>query len=88
MQTPIKKPWVPFDNNHAERSIRPAVVMRKNSYSNRSASGADTQSVLMSIFRTLKQRNHHPTKIVTEALTTYLTTGHLPPLPQQIASDG
>ncbi|MDO4588123.1 MAG: transposase [Planctomycetia bacterium] len=27
---------LPFDNNHAERSIRPAVIMRKNSYGNRS----------------------------------------------------
>ena len=35
----LEKPWLPFDNNHAERSIRPAVVMRKNSYANRSAPG-------------------------------------------------
>lgn len=84
----LEKPWLPFDNNHAERSIRPAVVMRKNSYANRSARGADTQSILMSIFRTLKQRNHHPTKIVTEALTTYLTTGQLPPLPHKTAPSG
>jgi transposase len=84
----LEKPWLPFDNNHAERSIRPAVVMRKSSYANRSARGAGTQAVLMSIFRTLKQRNHHPTKIITEALTTYLTTGQLPPLPQKTASSG
>ncbi len=55
---------VPFDNNHAERSIRPAVVMRKNQYGNRSASGAETQALLMSIYRTLQQRrprsiDHH-----------------------------
>jgi transposase-like protein len=42
---------VPSDNNHAERSIRGAVVMRKNSYCNRSAEGAKTQAILMSVFR-------------------------------------
>ena len=30
---------VPFDNNHAERAIRPAVIIRKNSYANRSHRG-------------------------------------------------
>jgi len=50
---------VPFENNHAERAIRPAVLIRKNSYNNRSRRGADTQAVLMSVYRTLKQRGHH-----------------------------
>jgi transposase len=72
---------VPFDNNHAERAIRPAVIIRKNSYANRSDRGADAQAVLMSIYRTLKQRNHDPITILRSALTTYLTTGQLPPLP-------
>ena len=35
-------PDVPFENNHGERSIRPAVIIRKNSYCNRSQRGADT----------------------------------------------
>ena len=72
---------VPFDNNHAERAIRPAVIIRKNSYANRSDRGADAQAVLMSIYRTLKQRGHDPITILRNALTTYLTTGQLPPLP-------
>ena len=33
--------------------IRPAVVLRKNSQSNRSKKGAATQAVLMSVYRTL-----------------------------------
>ena len=45
---------VPFDNNHAERAIRPAVMIRKNSFGNRSDRGADTQAVLMSVYRTLQ----------------------------------
>ena len=56
----LDQPGVPFDNNHAERALRPAVIIRKNSYGNRSKRGADTQAVLMSIFRTLKQRGHDP----------------------------
>jgi transposase len=78
---------VPFDNNHAERSIRPAVILRKNSYGNRSQRGADCQAVFMSVFRTLKQRGHDPIRTTIHAVTHYLTTNQLPPLPQN-ASDG
>ena len=77
----LDQPGVPFDNNHAERSIRPAVIIRKNSYGNRSEQGADTQAVLMSIFRTLKQRGYDPIQTVTEAISKYLQSGQLPPLP-------
>jgi transposase len=72
---------VPYDNNAGERAIRPAVIIRKNSYSNRSKRGADTQAVLMSIYRTLKQRGHDPLTIITNALGEYLATGKLPALP-------
>jgi len=79
---------VPFDNNHAERSIRPAVILRKNSYGNRSQQGADCQAVLMSVFRTLKQRGHDPIRTVIEAIENYITTKQLPPLPEpKITSD-
>jgi transposase len=44
-------PQIPFENNFAERQIRPAVILRKNSQSNRSDRGATTQAVLMSIYR-------------------------------------
>ena len=78
----LDQPNVPFDNNAAERAIRPAVIIRKNSYGNRSDQGADCQAVLMSIFRTLKQRGHDPIRTITNALATYLTTGRLPALPE------
>jgi len=77
----LDDPAVPFDNNAAERAIRPAVIIRKNSYGNRSQRGADTQAVLMSIYRTLKQRGHDPLKTITTTLGDYLRTGKLPPLP-------
>ncbi len=72
---------VPFENNFAERQIRPAVILRKNSQSNRSDQGAATQAVLMSVYRTLRLRGLAPTKTIADALKTYLTTGQLPPLP-------
>jgi hypothetical protein len=84
----LDHPEVPSDNNHAERQIRPAVMMRKNSYANGSDDGAETQSVLMSVFRTLKQRGHNPVSTVLEAVRTYLRTGQLPPLPKRIAEIG
>jgi uncharacterized protein (UPF0297 family) len=67
-----------FDNNHAERCIHPAVIIRKKSYGNRSQRGADCQAVLMSVFRTLKQRGHDPIRTVVTALEHYLLTGQLP----------
>lgn len=79
---------VPFDNNLAERAIRPAVIIRKNSYCNRSERGADIQAVLMSIYRTLTQRGHPFLETITQALRTYCTTGHLPPLPANSSGFG
>jgi hypothetical protein len=79
---------VPSDNNHAERAIRPAVIIRKNSQSNRSERGADTQAILMSVYRTLKQRGHPPLNALIEALQTYLRTGQMPALPTNLTPDG
>jgi len=72
---------VAFENNFAERQIRPAVILRKNSPSNRSERGAATPTILMSVYRTLKLRGLNPTKTIADALKTYVTTGKLPPLP-------
>jgi len=81
-------PGVPFENNPAERAIRPAVIIRKNSLCNRSAEGARTQALFMSIYRTLKQRGHPPLDTLTQALRTYMTSGQLPPLPPPVAPSG
>lgn len=84
----LDHPDVPFDNNLAERAIRPAVIIRKNSYGNRSEQGADLQAILMSIFSTLKKRGHNPVATICNALTTYLRTNQLPPLPPQTTAGG
>jgi transposase len=74
---------VPPDNNHGERQVRPAVIIRKNSLCNRSEQGAATQAILMSVYRTLKLRGLDPTKTIAEALRTFLQCGTLPTLPAE-----
>lgn len=81
----LSEPEVQPTNNQAEREIRPAVIIRKNSLGNRSEKGANCQAVLMSIYRTLKRRGLNPIDTVVEALREYVKTGKLPPLP---TSDG
>jgi transposase len=84
----LDKVEVPFDNNHAERQIRPAVIIRKNSLCNRSADGAHTQAVLMSVYRTLRLRGRDPTPTIAAALRKLLQTGTLPSLPVETVADG
>lgn len=84
----LDHPDVPFENNLAERMIRPAVIIRKNSQSNRSDKGAVTQAVLMSLYRTLRLRGHDPMTTIANALRAYLTSGQLPPLPVESVADG
>ena len=81
-------PAIAFENNFAERMIRPAVILRKNSQSNRSDRGALTQAVLMSIYRTLRLRGHDPLQTIAAALRTYLQSGTLPPLPHPATANG
>jgi transposase len=50
-------------NNAAEREIRPAVLMRKTSYGNRSDQGTENQAILMSMIRTAKKRGMSFTKM-------------------------
>ena len=88
MLTFLHRAEAPFENNFGERSIRGAVIMRKNSYNNRSEKGASTQSVLMSVFFTIKQRGLNPVDTVKKALKTYIKTGHLPALKDFTASNG
>ena len=84
----LDTPGVPPDNNHGERMIRPAVIIRKNSLCNRSEQGAATQAVMMSIYRTLKLRGVDPLQTIVAALRQYLKTGVLPPLPSEIVANG
>jgi len=77
----LDHPHAPWENNFAERQIRPAVILRKNSQANRSEKGAATQAVLMSIFRTLHLRGLDPVDTLAQALRHHRLHGQLPPLP-------
>ena len=82
----VERKDVPSSNNKGEREIRPAVLMRKASYGSGSDRGAATRSVLMSIYRTLKQRGVDALAVTEAALRTYIATGKLPPLPTKATS--
>ena len=84
----VREPHVPFENNFAERMIRQAVIMRKNSYNKLSTKGASTQAILMSVLTTLKQRGRNPIRTIEQALRTYITTGNLPALKQFASANG
>lgn len=79
---------VPATNNHAEREIRPAVLMRKASYGNASVQGAETRAILMSIYRTLRSRGLDPLAETRQALETLAKNGQLPKLPTNQTSTG
>lgn len=80
---------MPFENNFAERQMRPAVIIRKSegdqcgspNLANRSDRGATTQAVLMSIYRTLNLRGLDPIQTTVDALREYVSNGKLPELP-------
>lgn len=79
---------VPSSNNHAEREVRPAVLMRKASYGSQSERGAATRGILMSVCRTLRKRGLDPLQTILDALRTYAATGTLPPMPEKDCSGG
>ncbi|MFC1601488.1 transposase [Candidatus Sumerlaeota bacterium] len=78
----LDNPAVPADNNRAEREIRPPVIARKNSFQNASQNGARSQAIPMSIYRTLKLRDHDPLESIADALTIFIARGTLPELPR------
>jgi hypothetical protein len=80
----LDRPEADWNNNLAERMIRPAVILRKNSQCNRSDRGAATQAVLMTIHRTLKLRGIEPQQEIADALSAYAATGILPPMPSGV----
>ena len=87
MFTFLDRPEADWNNNFAERQIRPAVILRKNSQCNRSERGAATQAVLMSVYRTLKLRGMDPRAEIEKALRAWSESGQLPPLPEPVVAE-
>lgn len=73
---------VDADNNHGEREIRPAVQMRKAYGGNRSEKGAQTQAVMMTIFRTLHKRGIDPIAFLMRCLKNKFEQGGRPSMDQ------
>jgi len=51
-------------NNHAEQQMRPPVLIRKVSQQNRSEEGAQTQAILMTLFRSAHLQGHNPVELL------------------------
>ncbi len=81
----LTHPEVPASNNHGEREVRSAVLIRKIRYGNRSDQNALDQGVFISIFRTLKRRGYNPIATLVAALREFIRTGHMPPFPPLIS---
>ena len=64
-------------NNHAEQQMRPAVISRRMSQQNRSEAGAQTQAILMSLFRTAVLQGLNPVEYVKELGETAIKRRHL-----------
>lgn len=73
---------VDADNNHGEREIRPAVQMRKAYGGNRSDRGAETQAIMMTIFRTLQKRKIDPVAFLCRCLCEQIKHNECPSLDQ------
>jgi len=66
--TYLRREGVEATNWRAEQAIRPAVVNRKVWGGNRTATGAHTQQVLVSLLRTCQQQARDPTPILIDLL--------------------
>ncbi len=73
-------PALPATNWPAEQATRPAVVNRKVWGGNRTAAGAEAQSVLMSVIATCRQQTRSALEFVSQSLRGFLTSVFAPTL--------
>lgn len=59
---------IPLSNNEAERSIRHAVMGRKNFYGSKTINGADTAAILYSVIESCKKVQVDPTTFIRQAI--------------------
>ena len=71
---------IPLSNNEAERTIRHAVVGRKNYYGSGSHTGAETAATLFSIIESCKKNDIDPRTYLSLALH-MVADGKIPPTP-------
>ena len=67
MFTFLDQPGLPKDNNPAERSIRPHVIVRNRSFQNRTEKGADAHAALTSVIYSLMLQKQNPLEEIRKA---------------------
>ena len=75
----VDYPKLDLDNNKSERSLRPAVVGRKNYYGSGSQTSAQLAATMMSLFATLDAWRINPRQWLTEYLQACAVAGGQPP---------
>lgn len=75
----IEHPKLELDNNQSERSLRPAVVGRKNYYGSGSQISAQLAATMMSLFTTIETWRINPRQWLTEYLHACALSGGQPP---------
>lgn len=75
----VDYPKIDLDNNKSERSLRPAVVGRKNYYGSGSQTSAQLAATMMSLFATLDAWRINPRQWLTEYLLACAVAGGQPP---------
>ncbi len=64
----LEHPYLPLTNNHAERALRPWVILRKICYGSRSAKGTKTFALLASVIDTCRLRKVNSLKFLSESI--------------------
>lgn len=77
---------IPLTNNEAERSIRHAVMGRKNFYGSKTINGADVAAVLYTVIESCKKVDIDPTTFIRQAILRN-NHGELQITPLQFAKD-
>jgi len=70
----LDDPRAPMTNNQAERSIRPAVIGRKNHYGSKSRRGTEVAALFYSLIGTCRMLSIDPTKYLLAAATCAIET--------------
>ena len=72
-----RSPDIPAENNFAERSLRPVVIMRKISFGSQSEQGMHTREILSTVIHTAAARSLDAFEFMVKAITA--TTSEPPP---------
>lgn len=76
----IEHPEIPMDNNLAERTLRPQVIIRKNSFFNASENTAQFHVMMTSVITTLQRNGINPRTWMMEYLQHCALAGGKPPV--------